>query len=90
MAVIKTGSGLVDIRGRFGGVYFHRDRSGLHASAGPRNIKRCSAAQKIQRNAFTKARAYSHDERTLSYNIYRALAGLPMAGPPFDYTIPDL
>lgn len=77
MAIVKTGQGVVDIRGSFGGVYFTRDKSGLHQSAKPRTIHRLSAKQRIQRNAFRKARAYTKDPRWVSYYIYRALNNLP-------------
>lgn len=77
MSLIKTGGGITDIRGGFGGVYFHRDRSGLHSCQKPRNIYRRSAAQNKQRNCFSKARAYSKDERVVSYLIYRCLNDLP-------------
>lgn len=90
MTLVKTGDGVIDLRGGFGGVYFHRDKSGLHSSSMPRKVRRRSAAQKLQRDAFVAARAYSTDPRTVSYNIYRALNGLPMADPPFDYEIPKL
>lgn len=90
MTLIKTGGGVTDIRGGFGGVYFHRDKSGLHSSSKPRTVHRRSAAQKKQRAAFIKARAYSKDERVVSYNIYRALNDLPMQDPPPDYNPPGL
>jgi len=95
MALIKVGNGLTDIRGGMGGVYFSRDGSGLHVLAKPRRVTTRSAAQVIQRNAFVTARKFSTDERVVSYNIYRALNGLPPAVPPIDYSIlhlrdPDL
>ena len=77
MALAKTGQGITDIKGKLGGTSFTRDKSGLHQSAQPRKIRRCSAAQLKQRNAFKKARAYSSDPRTVSYLIYRALNNLP-------------
>lgn len=77
MSLIKTGQGITDIRGGFGGVYFHRDKSGLHSCSKPRTVHRRSAGQNKQRNCFTKARTYSKDERTVSYLIYRCLNGLP-------------
>lgn len=87
MSLIKTGGGVTDIRGGFGGVYFTRDKSGLHSSAKPRKIYRRSAAQDLQRNAFIKARTFCRNElftdkpkdwlnRCVSYNIYRALNNL--------------
>lgn len=90
MALCKTGQGIVDIRGSVGGVYFSRDKSGLHCAANPRTVHQRSDAQNKQRAAFTQARAYSKDERTVSYNIYRALNGLSMQDPPVDYQIPSL
>ena len=90
MALIQTGQGIVDIRGGQGGVYFTRDRSGLHMNKKPRTIRSRSAAQARQRNAFITARAFSTDPRTVSYNIYRALNNLPMQEPPIEYQIPTL
>ncbi|MBA7477988.1 hypothetical protein ES707_13403 [subsurface metagenome] len=87
MSLIKTGGGVTDIRGGFGGVYFTRDKSGLHSSAKPRRVHQITDAQRKQRNAFIQARAYSTDPRVVSY---RALNGLPMADPPADYQIPGL
>ena len=90
MALVKCGNGITDIRGGCGGVYFTRDRSGLHVSAKPRIIQQRSPAQIKQRNAFISARQFSMDERTVSYNIYRALNDLPSAIPPVDYSIINL
>jgi len=90
MALVKCGAGITDIRGGFGGTYFTRDKSGLHQVAKPRRVKQCSSAQKIQRGAFIQARAYSKIERTVSYNIYRALNGLSLCDPPTDYQPPSL
>lgn len=83
MTLIRTGQGVTDIRGGTGGVYFTRDRYGLHQSAKPRNIHRRSTAQDKQRKCFTKARTYSTDNRTVSYLIYRCLNDLPFL---FDVT----
>lgn len=77
MALIKTGHGIIDIRGGYGGVYFTRDKSGLHIAAKPRRVQQRTAAQDIQRNAFIKARKYTTDPRWVSYYIYRALNNLP-------------
>lgn len=85
MALVKTGAGIVDIRGGFGGVYFHRDQAGLHQCSKPRNIKRRSTAQSRVRWAFSKSRAFSTDLRTLSYNMFRCMSGLEPAEPPIDY-----
>lgn len=90
MSLIKVGEGVTDIRGGFGGVYFHRDKSGLHVTRKPRNIHRRSTTQDTQRKAFIAARSYSKDPRFVSYNIYRALNGLSMQDPPVDYQIPNL
>lgn len=87
MSLIKCGQGITDIRGGMGGVYFHRDKSGLHSSTKPRTVYRRSAAQNIQRNAFIKTRTFCKNERfadkpkdwlnrCVSYNIYRALNDL--------------
>jgi len=89
MALIALGNGLTDITGSSGGVTYRRDRSGLHISAKPRRVKQRTAAQNIQRNAFVAARRFSHDNRTVSYNIYRALNGLVPAAAPTDY-YPDM
>lgn len=90
MALVKCGDGVTDIRGGFGGTYFTRDAAGLHQSAKPRRVKQRTAAQDTQRNAFSIARAFSTINRTVSYNIYRALNGLPPAEPPIEYSIPTL
>ncbi len=101
MTLVKTGGGVTDIRGGFGGVYFTRDKSGLHSSAKPRRVHQKTTAQKKQRDAFTKARAYCRIEvdpskpkgwlnRCVSYNIYLALNDLPPAHPPVDYQISTL
>ena len=90
MALVKTGGGVTDIRGGFGGTYFTRDKSGLHQSAKPRRVQQRTTAQDTQRNAFTKARTFSKINRTVSYNIYRALNDLSPAEPPIEYQIPHL
>lgn len=94
MTLIKTGGGVTDIRGGFGGVYFHRDKSGLHSCAKPRTVYRRSAAQKIQRDAFSAARRYSKDNRIVSYLMYLHMNGLPINYPdtwtnPVGYIDPD-
>ena len=83
MALIRTGQGITDIRGGLGGVYFSRDKSGLHILPKPRRVSQRTTAQNKQRNAFTKARSFSTNNRVVSYNIYRALTGLPFL---FDIT----
>lgn len=90
MALVTTGNGITDIRGGLGGVYFHRDRSGLHCCSKPRTVHRRSSLQDSRRRAFARARTFSHVNRTVSYNIYRAMLNLPMAEPPIDYQIPRL
>jgi len=90
MALIKTGSGITDIRGGFCGIYFHRDKFGLHIASKPRNIRQRTAAQQKQRGAFITARSFSKVNRVVSYNIYRALNNLPPAEPPADYQPPHL
>lgn len=88
MSLIRTGGGLTDIRGGFGGVYFTRDKSGLHCTAKPRRVHQLTAAQRKQRNAFIAARAACLAEaptvipenqlnRWVSYYIYRCLNNLP-------------
>jgi len=81
MTLVKAGDGIVDIRGRLGGVYFHRDKSGLHSSSMPRKVHRRSAAHSLQRDAFVAARALSKDNRIVSYLMYRAMNGLPINYP---------
>lgn len=90
MALIKTGGGIADIRGGFGGVYFTRDKTGLHCTAKPRRVQQRTSAQHKQRNAFSVARAYSKVNRVVSYNIYRALNNLAPKDPPIDYQPPGL
>lgn len=89
MALIKTGGGVTDIRGGFGGVYFTRDRFGLHSTAKPRRVRQRSSAQNRQRNAFSTARGFSKVNRVVSYNIFRAATGLAPKDPPVDYR-PDM
>jgi len=90
MATVKFGSGVTDMSGSLGGVYFHRDKSGVHVCRQPRKIRRLSSAQLKQRRAFIAARAYSKDDRFVSWNIYRALNNLPLSDPPADYQIPRM
>jgi len=90
MALVKPGSGIVDIRGGISGVYFTRDKSGLHCSAKPRRVHQRTIGQDAQRKLFTRARNFSTHPRVGSYNIYRAYLGLPMAYPPTEYQIPKL
>jgi len=90
MALVKTGGGITDIRGGLGGVYFSRDKSGLHCSAKPRHVQQRSDAQNTQRSAFTQARAYSKIERYVSWNIYRILNGLSPTDPPWYFSISKL
>jgi len=87
MTLIKTGLGITDIRGQLGGVYFHRDKSGLHSCAMPRTVRRRSAAQDLQRKAFSTARALSKDNRVVSYLMYRFMNGLPISYDPA-WTLP--
>jgi len=42
MALIKTDITITDIRGQFGGVYFSRDKTGLHIRKMPRNWRKLS------------------------------------------------
>lgn len=89
MALVQTGSGILDIRGGFGGVYFTRDNSGLHMTAKPRRVHQRTPHQDRKRKAFIQAREFSTNNRTVSYNILRAYWGLPMCEPPASYR-PDL
>lgn len=90
MALIKTGTGITEIKGSMSGITFARDKSGLHIRAKPRRVQQRTAAQNKQRNAFSRARGYSKVQRTVSYNIYRALNNLEMKKPPANFTIPKL
>lgn len=101
MSLVRTGGGVTDIRGGFGGVYFTRDRSGLHSTAKPRRVRQQTAAQRKQRGGFIAARGYCRAEmsadkprdwlnRCVSFNIYRALNGLALEHPPADYNPPGL
>ncbi|MBA7654810.1 hypothetical protein ES703_62703 [subsurface metagenome] len=90
MALVKTGPGIIDIKGSIAGNVFGRDKSGLHIRSKPRRVQQRTAKQNTQRNAFSRARSYSKINRTVSYNIYRALQNLDMKEPPTDYTIPNL
>lgn len=85
VALIKTSGGATDIRGGFGGVYFTRDKSGLHSTAKPRRVYQRTVHQDRKRKAFSRARSYSKVNRVVSYNIFRAYLDLPMADPPIDY-----
>lgn len=77
MALIKPGQGITDISGSMAGNVFARDSSGLHVRSKPRHVNSPTPAQRKQRNAFSKAKQYSKDNRTVSYLIYRALNNLP-------------
>ncbi|MBA7611623.1 hypothetical protein ES703_18851 [subsurface metagenome] len=94
MTLVKTGGGVTDIRGPEGGVYFTRDKSGLHCSSKPRRVHQITDAQRKQRNAFIKARAAclataptvipkNQLNRWVSYYIYLALNNIPFT---FDIT----
>lgn len=85
MALIRCGQGVTDIRGGFGGVYFSRDKYGLHILPKPRRVYQRTEHQDRKRKAFSRARAFSKVNRTVSYNIYRAYLDLPMKEPPTDY-----
>jgi hypothetical protein len=39
MTIIRTDPTIQDITGRFGGVYYHRDKTGLHISTMPKTVK---------------------------------------------------
>lgn len=90
MTLIRTGQKIIEIKGSIAGNIFTRDRSGQHIRAKPKRVQQRTAKQHVQRNAFTQARAFSKVNRTVSYNIYRALNNLDMKEPPIDYSIPKL
>lgn len=81
MALVKTDNIISDIRGGLGGIYFSRDRFGLHCCAKPRVIQRRTPGQDAQRKAFSAARSFSQINRTVSYLMYRHLTGLPITLP---------
>jgi len=85
MALVRVGNIVTDIRGGFGGVYFSRDRFGLHCLPKPRRVHQRTTEQDRKRKAFTRARAFSKVNRVVSYNIYRAYLGLAPQDPPWDY-----
>ena len=85
MALIRLGNGVVDIKGQYAGTVFQRNSTGTHCSKKARKIKKRTPQQATQRRAFQRARAYSTQNRTVSYNIYRALSNLTMKQPPIDY-----
>jgi hypothetical protein len=101
MTLVKTGSGISDIRGSVSGSYFSRDKSGLHMSRHPRSIRRRSALQDKRRKAFIAARQFcrvdpnndgtkSFLNRCVSLNIYRIYNGLSPQTPPINYQPPSL
>lgn len=88
MTLVRTGGGVTDIRGPLGGVYFTRDKSGLHCSSKPRRVHQQTVGQRKQRKTFSKARSACLAEfakgrprnqlnRWVSYYVYRALNNLP-------------
>jgi len=85
MCLIKTGGGVTDVRGGFGGVYFSRDKYGLHCLPKPRRVYQRTTHQDRKRKAFSRARAFSKINRTVSYNIFRAYLDLTMKEPPANY-----
>lgn len=52
MSLLKLGPDVSDITGKYGGVYFHRDKYGLHCSKNPRQVNQRTPAQMAQRKAF--------------------------------------
>jgi len=42
MAIVKTDNTILEIRGRFGGVYFKKDNAGQHVQAMPRSVRKAS------------------------------------------------
>lgn len=85
MALCRLGIPLTDISGKIAGNIFKKDRFGIHIVSFPRHVHHATPAQKAQRAAFVKARSFSHDNRTVSYNIYRCLNGLEPQTAPTDY-----
>jgi len=58
------------------GNVFTGDSSGKHIRAKPRRVKQRTPAQDLQRKAFSIARRFATDNRTLSYYIYCVLNGI--------------
>lgn len=85
MALIRCGQGVTDIRGGMGGVYFSRDKSGLHCLPKPRRVYQRTEHQDRKRKAFVQARNFSHNNREVAYNILRAYAGLEMTDLPVKF-----
>lgn len=85
MALIRVGNGVTDIRGSFGGVYFTRDKFGLHCLPKPRRVHQRTEHQDRKRKAFSKARAFSTNNHEVGYNILRAYAGLDMKALPVKF-----
>ncbi len=85
MALIKKSIGIESITGSCGGVTFKRDSDGSHIIAKPRRVHQRSSAQDRQRKAFSIAKNFGGDLRTVSYNIFRAAAGLDPKEPPIDF-----
>jgi len=78
MSLVKYGSGIVEITGKFAGTHFKRDRFGHHSCRMKKRIKSRSCAQAKQRNAFMVARRFCSIQECISHNIYRALNDLPL------------
>ena len=66
MALIKLSSMIIEIRGRFGGVYFKKDNTGQHVQAMPRSVRKASMEGPVirphspggSRSAYTKSWTY--------------------------------
>lgn len=54
MTLVKTGSGVTDIRGGMKGNVFTRDKSGLHCNAKARYITRSSSLTTKRRNGYSQ------------------------------------
>lgn len=90
MALVTYGNGIINISGKLAGNIHQRDKSGHHITTAQRRVKSRSPTQMIQRRAFSRARSFSKVNRTVSYNIYRALNNLVLKEPPINYSPPHL
>lgn len=72
MALVKTGQGITDIRGQLGGVYFSRDKTGLHERAMPRNWRKLSYTEPfIRPNSPRGSRAVYIDSWTAMIALWK-------------------
>ena len=70
MALVKTSNEIESIRGRFGGVYFKKDRYGQHIQAMPRSVRKASMTEPIIHYAG------SHGNRAANIQGFSFITGL--------------